>query len=44
MVNGMETQATTPSAHPIANSLGPNDLDIEHVEIIPGVASALIRK
>jgi outer membrane receptor for ferrienterochelin and colicin len=40
MVNGMDNQAPHLGA-PIANSLGPNDLDIEHVEIIPGVASAL---
>lgn len=40
MVNGMDNQAPHLGA-PIANALGPNDLDIEHVEIIPGVASAL---
>jgi iron complex outermembrane receptor protein len=40
MVNGMDNQAPHLGA-PIANALGPSDLDIEHVEIIPGVASAL---
>ena len=40
MVNGMDNQAPHLGT-PIANALAPNDLDIEHVEIIPGVASAL---
>lgn len=40
MVDGMDNQAPHIGA-PIGNSLGPNDLDIESVEIIPGVASAL---
>ena len=40
LVNGMDNQAPHLGT-PVANSLGPNDLDIEHVEIIPGVASAL---
>lgn len=40
MVDGMDIQAPHIGA-PIGNSLGPNDLDIESVEIIPGVASAL---
>jgi len=40
LVNGMDNQAPHLGT-PIGNSLGPNDLDIEHVEIIPGVASAL---
>ena len=40
LVNGMDNQAPHLGT-PVANSLGPNDLDIDHVEIIPGVASAL---
>lgn len=40
MVDGMDNQAPHLGA-PIGNALGPSDLDIEHVEIIPGVASAL---
>ncbi len=40
LVNGMDNQAPHVGT-PIVNALGPNDLDIEHVEIIPGVASAL---
>ena len=40
LVDGMDIQAPHLGA-PIANALGPNDLDIESVEIIPGVASAL---
>ncbi len=40
LVDGMDNQAPHLGA-PIANALGPNDLDIESVEIIPGVASAL---
>lgn len=40
MVDGMDNQAPHIGA-PIANALGPSDLDIESVEIIPGVASAL---
>ncbi len=40
LVDGLDNQAPHIGA-PIANALGPNDLDIESVEIIPGVASAL---
>src|SRR6185295_2790349 len=40
LVDGMDNQAPHLGA-PIANALGPNDLDIESVEIMPGVASAL---
>ena len=40
MVDGIDNQSPHIGA-PIANSLGPSDLDIESVEIIPGVASAL---
>ena len=40
LVDGMDNQAPHIGA-PIANALGPNDLDIESVEILPGVASAL---
>lgn len=40
LVDGMDNQAPHLGA-PIANALGPNDLDIESVEIVPGVASAL---
>ncbi len=40
LVDGMDNQAPHLGT-PIANVLGPNDLDIESVEIIPGVASAL---
>lgn len=40
MVDGMDNQAPHIGA-PIGNALGPNDLDIESVEIVPGVASAL---
>ncbi len=40
LVDGMDNQAPHIGA-PIANSFGPNDLDIGKVEIIPGVASAL---
>lgn len=40
LVDGMDNQAPHIGA-PIANSLGPNDLDIESVEIVPGVGSAL---
>ena len=40
MVDGIDNQAPHIGA-PIANSLGPNDLDIHSVEIIPGSASAL---
>ena len=36
----MDNQAPHIGA-PIANALGPNDLDIESVEVLPGVASAL---
>lgn len=40
LVDGIDNQAPHIGA-PIANALGPGDLDIESVEIIPGVASAL---
>ncbi len=40
MVDGSDIQAPHIGA-PMANALGPNDLDIETVEIIPGSASAL---
>lgn len=40
MVDGMDIQAPHLGT-PIANMLGPNDLDIDAVEIIPGTASAL---
>ena len=40
LVDGMDNQAPHLGA-PIANALGPSDLDIQSVEIIPGVASAL---
>jgi outer membrane receptor protein involved in Fe transport len=40
LVDGVDNQAPHIGA-PIANSLGPNDLDILSVEIIPGSASAL---
>ncbi len=40
MVDGMDIQAPHIGA-PIANTMGPSDLDIQSVEIIPGVSSAL---
>ena len=40
LVDGMDIQAPHLGT-PLANALGPNDLDIESVEIIPGAASAL---
>ena len=40
MVDGMDVQSPHIGS-PIGNSLGPGDLDIENVEILPGVASAL---
>lgn len=40
LVDGMDIQAPHLGA-PIANALGPGDLDIESAEIIPGAASAL---
>jgi iron complex outermembrane receptor protein len=40
MVDGADIQAPHIGA-PIANALGPNDLDIASVEIVPGSASAL---
>lgn len=40
MVDGVDNQAPHIGA-PIANSLGPNDLDILKVEIIPGSSSAI---
>ncbi|MEO7486631.1 MAG: TonB-dependent receptor plug domain-containing protein, partial [Ferruginibacter sp.] len=40
LVDGMDIQAPHLGA-PIANALGPNDMDIESAEIIPGAASAL---
>ncbi|MBO9702753.1 MAG: TonB-dependent receptor [Sporocytophaga sp.] len=40
MVDGVDNQAPHIGA-PIANSLGPNELDIYRVEIVPGSASAV---
>jgi iron complex outermembrane receptor protein len=40
MIDGMDVQSPHIGS-PIGNSLGPGDLDIENVEILPGVASAL---
>ncbi|MEX8546138.1 MAG: TonB-dependent receptor [Mucilaginibacter sp.] len=40
LVDGIDNQAPHIGA-PIGNTMGPSDLDIEHVEIIPGTASAL---
>lgn len=40
MVDGIDNQAPHIGA-PIANSLGPNDLDILSVEVVPGSASAM---
>jgi iron complex outermembrane receptor protein len=40
MVDGIDNQAPHIGA-PIANSLGPNDLDILTVEVVPGSASAI---
>jgi iron complex outermembrane receptor protein len=40
LVDGIDNQAPHLGA-PIANALGANDLDINKIEIIPGVASAL---
>ncbi|MBS1573951.1 MAG: TonB-dependent receptor plug domain-containing protein [Bacteroidetes bacterium] len=40
LVDGMDVQSPHISS-PIGSSLGPGDLDIENVEILPGVASAL---
>jgi outer membrane receptor protein involved in Fe transport len=40
MVDGIDNQAPHIGA-PIANSLGPNDLDIYRVEVVPGSSSAL---
>jgi outer membrane receptor protein involved in Fe transport len=40
LVDGMDNQAPHLGA-PIANMLGPSDLDISAVEIVPGAASAL---
>ncbi len=40
MVDGIDNQAPHIGA-PIANSLGPNDLDISSVEVVPGSASAI---
>ncbi|TDQ08707.1 TonB-dependent receptor [Pedobacter metabolipauper] len=40
LVDGIDNQAPHIGA-PIGNAMGPNDLDIEKVEIIPGTASAL---
>ncbi|TSD64187.1 TonB-dependent receptor [Inquilinus sp. KBS0705] len=40
LVDGIDNQAPHIGA-PIGNALGPSDLDIESVEIIPGTASAL---
>lgn len=40
LVDGMDVQSPHISS-PIGNSLGPGDLDVESVEILPGAASAL---
>jgi len=40
LVDGMDIQSPHIGG-PIGNALGPTDLDIDHVEILPGVASAL---
>lgn len=40
LVDGMDVQSPHIGG-PIANALGPSDLDVENVEIVPGVASAL---
>jgi outer membrane receptor protein involved in Fe transport len=40
MVDGIDNQAPHIGA-PIANTLGPNDLDIYQVEVVPGSSSAL---
>jgi iron complex outermembrane receptor protein len=40
MMDGVDNQAPHIGA-PIANSLGPNDLNILKVEIMPGSASAI---
>lgn len=40
LVDGMDMQSPHIGG-PIGNALGPTDLDIENVEIVPGVASAL---
>ncbi len=40
LVDGMDVQSPHIGG-PIGNALGPTDLDIDNVEIIPGVASAL---
>lgn len=40
LVDGIDNQAPHIGA-PIGNTMGPSDLDIERVEIIPGTASAL---
>src|SRR5258708_40281145 len=40
LVDGMDV-ASPHIGGPIANVLGPSDLDVDNVEIVPGVASAL---
>jgi iron complex outermembrane receptor protein len=40
LVDGMDVQSPHIGA-PIGNALGPNDLDIDKVEILPGMSSAL---
>ncbi|HEY8916775.1 MAG TPA: TonB-dependent receptor [Chitinophaga sp.] len=40
LVDGMDVQSPHIGG-PIANALGPSDLDVDNVEIVPGVASAL---
>ncbi|KAA2238497.1 TonB-dependent receptor plug domain-containing protein [Chitinophaga agrisoli] len=40
LVDGMDVQSPHIGG-PIANALGPTDLDVDNVEILPGVASAL---
>ena len=40
LVDGLDVQSPHIGG-PIANALGPGDLDVDNVEIVPGVASAL---
>jgi outer membrane receptor protein involved in Fe transport len=40
LVDGLDVQSPHIGG-PIANALGPSDLDVDNVEIVPGVASAL---
>ena len=40
MVDGVDMQAATLGV-PLGNAIGPTELDIQSVEVIPGAASAL---